>query len=211
MDKELEKKINNFSNLPDRDKLGLLIELSDHLENNEVQNFLFHVIENDKYEKIRIKAILILKTNDDEETVRRLSELCAYERENSVRLALVEALSDMNSGEIDNILQRIAQKDNNDIIRSIAVKNLHERNKFSKVKMKTLLLEIIQQDSSAFPKQISLNLIPQYADKKTLDILESVYTREKKYKMKKLIHQTMKETADKVKVKFDVEEPRGES
>ena len=54
MDKELEKKINNFSNLPDRDKLGLLIELSDHLENNEVQNFLFHVIENDKYEKIRI-------------------------------------------------------------------------------------------------------------------------------------------------------------
>lgn len=207
MDKELEKKINNFSNLPDREKLALLIELSDHLENKEILDFLFNVIENERYEKIRIKSILILRTLDNEEIVRRLGELYAFEREKSVRLALVESLADMTSGEIDDLLQRIAQKDDNDIIRSIAVKNLHERNRISKVKMRALLLEIIQQDSSAFPKQISLNLIPLYADKKTLDILKTVFDREKKYKMKKLIHQTMRETADKVKIKFDIEEP----
>ncbi len=207
MDKELEKRIKNFSNFPDREKLAILIELSDHLENTEVLNFLYNVVENDKYEKIRIKSILILKTRDDEETVRKLSELYAYERERSVRLALVEAIADMTSGEIDALLQSIAKKDDNDIIRSIAVKNLHERKKIGKANMRTLLLEIIQQDSSAFPKQISLNLISLYADKKTLEVLKSVFEREKKYKMKKLIHQTMSEVAEKVKVALDIDEP----
>lgn len=207
MVKELEKRIKNFSNFPDREKLAFLIELSDHLENKEILNFLFYVIENDRYEKIRIKSILILKTHDDEETVRKLSELYAYEREKSVRLALVEAIADMSSGEIDDLLQSIAKKDDNDIIRSIALKNLHERKKIGKAKMRTLLLDVIQNDGSIFPKQISLNLMSLYADKKSPEVLKSVYEREKKFKMKKLIHQTMREVAEKVKVELDVEEP----
>ena len=207
MDKELEKRIKNFSNFPDRDKLAVLIELSDHLEDNQVLDFLFQVIENDRYEKIRIKSILILKTHDDEETVRKLSELYAYEREKSVRLALVEAIADMSAGEIDDLLQSIAKKDDNDIIRSIALKNLHERKNIGKAKMRTLLLDVIQNDGSIFPKQISLNLISLYTDKKSLEVLKSVYERERKFKMKKLIHQTMKEVAQKVKIDLDIEEP----
>ncbi|MCK4609757.1 MAG: hypothetical protein KAU62_01235, partial [Candidatus Heimdallarchaeota archaeon] len=33
------------------------------------------------------------------------------------------------------------------------------------------------------------------------------YERERKFKMKKLIHQTMKEVAQKVKIDLDIEEP----
>ncbi|MEE9411206.1 MAG: HEAT repeat domain-containing protein [Candidatus Heimdallarchaeota archaeon] len=207
MEKKLEKRINNFQNLPDGEKLAILVEVSSHLDSKNIIDFLYNVIEKEKYEKIRIKALMILKTCDNEKTLQKLKELYAYEREKSVRLALVEVLANLTQEQVDESLQDISSTDENDVIRSMALKNLHERKKISKTKMKSLLLDVIQNDPSVFPKQLALNLISSYADKKTLETLKMIYSREIKFKMKQLLYRTLNEVAEKVNLELDIAEP----
>ena len=211
MDKKLEKKWKKFANSPDKVKFDILVELSEQDKSEEIVEFFFRVIEQEKYEKIRIKAIMILKEYDDEKIVDKLKNFYGYEREESVRLALVETIGTMSSPKVEDLLQIIVEKDDNNVIRSMAIKNLHNRKKISKAKMRGILHDVIQNDHDVFPKQIALNVIEFYANNSTLEILQKVFNREVKFKMRSLIYQTLNTIAAKLKKELAVEEPKEET
>ncbi len=210
MDKNLEKKWKKFTNSPDKGKLDILVELSEQDKSEGLTEFFFRVIEQEKYEKIRIKAIMNLKDYDDEKIVDKLNSFYGYEREKSVRLALVEAIGNMSSSKVEDLLQAVIEKDDNNIIRSMAIKNLHNRKKISKAKMRNVLHDVIQNDHDVFPKQIALSVIEFYANNSSLDILHRVFNREVKFKMRSLIYKTLSIIATKLKKELDVEEPKEE-
>jgi len=210
MDKKLEKKWKKFTNSPDKVKFDFLVELSKQDKNEEIAEFFFKVVEQEKYEKIRIKAVMILKEYDDEKIVDKLISFYGFERERSVRLALVEALGNMSSSKIDDFLQNVIEKDENDVIRSIAIKNLHQRKKITKAKMRGILHDIIQNDHDVFPKQMALSVIEFYANNSTLEILQKVFNREVKFKMRSLIYQTLNTIAVKLNKNLEIDEPKEE-
>lgn len=207
MVKELEERTKKFKNSPYRVKFETLISISKQKKSKENIAFLFKVIEVEIHEKIRIKAILTLKEFEDKKIVQKLSEFFSFERDNSVRLALIEVLGSASSEEIEEVLINAAKKDSNDIIRSIAIKNLHEREKIDQTKMKSLLIDVIQNDRATFPKQMALSIISFYAKKEDLDTLKLIFERETKFKMKQLLHQTMRNVASNLQTELDVEEP----
>ncbi|MCG3220074.1 MAG: HEAT repeat domain-containing protein [Candidatus Heimdallarchaeota archaeon] len=207
MVKELEGRIKKFNNSPDRVKFETLVSISEQKKSKKNIEFLLKVIEVEKHEKIRIKAILTLKEFEDKKIVRKLNEFFSFERDNSVRLALIEVLGSASSEEIEEVLINAAKKDNNDIIRSIAIKHLHEREKIDQTKMKSLLMDVIQNDRATFPKQIALSIISLYAKEEDLDTLKLIFERETKFKMKQLLHQTMRNVASNLQTELDVDEP----
>ncbi len=207
MVKELEERTKKFKNSPYRVKFETLISISKQKKSKENIAFLFKVIEVEIHEKIRIKAILTLKEFEDKKIVQKLSEFFSFERYNSVRLALIEVLGSASSEEIEEVLINAAKKDSNDIIRSIAIKNLHEREKIDQTKMKSLLIDVIQNDRATFPKQMALSIISFYSKKEDLDTLKLIFERETKFKMKQLLHQTMRNVASNLQTELDVEEP----
>ncbi|NPD90268.1 MAG: HEAT repeat domain-containing protein [Asgard group archaeon] len=204
---DLEGRIKKFNNSPDRVKFEILVSISEQKKSKENIEFLLKVIEVEKYEKIRIKAILTLKEFEDKKIVQKLSEFFSFERDNSVRLALIEVLGSASSEEIEEVLINATKKDSNDIIRSMAIKHLHERAKIDQKEMKNLLLDVIQNDRAIFPKQIALSVISSYAKQEELDKLKLIFEREEKFKMKQLLHQTMMNIASNLQTELDVEEP----
>jgi hypothetical protein len=207
MDPILDNKLKKFNNLPDKMKLEELVSISEKEIDENILEFLIKVVEKEKYERIRIKAIFILKDTKKKEIAQKLMEFYAYERENSIKLVLVEAIGDMSSPKIEDFLTRISKEDENDVIRSMAIRKLHERGKLKKDKIRDLLLEIIQNDKAVFPIQMSLNIIINYADSESLETLKRVYKRETKNRMKQLIYQTMSKIAETLNEDLGIKEP----
>ncbi len=207
MNPKLEKKLKKFNNLTDKMKLEELVSISEQEIDENILEFLIKVFEKEKYERIRIKAIFILKDTKKKEIAQKLMEFYAYERENSIKLVLAEVIGDMSSPKIEDFLIRISKEDENDVIRSMAIRKLHERGKLKKDKIRELLLEIIQNDKAVFPIQMSLNIIINYADSESLETLKRVYKRETKSKMKQLFYQTMKKIAEILDEDLGIKEP----
>ncbi len=207
MDKKHLKRMENFKNTPDRLKFEFLKELSEQPEDEEIADFLLNVVENEKYDRIRINAVLLLKKFKSEKVVEKLKTIFAFEHDKSVRLVLVETLGDRDSEDIDDFFRKAVIKDLNDIVRATAIRKLHERENIDHSDMQVLLLDVIQNDSSVFPKQIALSSIPCYADSSTYKILRNVFIREEMHQMKKLLFKTLKEIAEKFELKLDVVEP----
>ena len=207
MDPKLEKRLKKFNNSPDVMKLKELFSISEQEIDENNLEFLIKVVEKEKYERVRIKAILILKDTKKREIAQKLMEFYAYERENSVKLVLVEAIGDMSSPKIDDFMIRISKEDENDIVRSMAIRKLHDRGKLKKDKIRNLLLEVIQNDKDVSPIQMSLNIIPNYAESESLEILKRVYRRETKNKLRLLIYQTMSKIAEILDEDLGIKEP----
>ncbi|MHA1201460.1 MAG: HEAT repeat domain-containing protein [Candidatus Heimdallarchaeaceae archaeon] len=207
MDPKLEKKLKKFNNSPDVMKLKELISISEQeIDKNNIE-FLIKVVEKEKYERVRIKAILILKETKKKEIAQKLMEFYAFERENSVKLVLVEAIGDMSSPKIEDFLITISKEDENEIVRSMTLRKLHDRGKLKKDKIRNLLLEVIQNEKSVSPIQMSLNIILNYADSESLETLKRVYRRETKSKMRLLIYQTMSKIAEILDEDLGIKEP----
>ncbi|MCK5304350.1 MAG: HEAT repeat domain-containing protein [Candidatus Heimdallarchaeota archaeon] len=207
MDPKLEKRLKKFNNSPDVMKLKELFSISEQEIDENNLEFLIKVVEKEKYERVRIKAILILKDTKKREIAQKLMEFYAYERENSVKLVLVEAIGDMSSPKIDDFMIRISKEDENDIVRSMAIRKLHDRGKLKKDKIRNLLLEVIQNDKDVSPIQMSLNIIPNYAESESLETLKRVYRRETKNKLRLLIYQTMSKIAEILDEDLGIKEP----
>ena len=207
MENQLTKRLKKFNNLTDRTKMAELVLLSEkEIEKDEV-DFLIGVVEKERFEKIRIKAIFMLKATKKKEIIQKLMEFYAYERENSVKLVLVESIGDMTSTKIDEFLSNVSTQDTNDVVRSMAIRKLHERGKIKSDKMKALLFDIIQNDKANFPVQMSLTILPSYADAKSLETLKLVYGRETKAKMRQLIYQTMSTIAESLDEELGIKQP----
>jgi HEAT repeat protein len=207
MEKNIEKRMKKFRNLRDRDKLATLVDISEKPKSEENIELLLKVIEEERYEKIRIKAILVLKKFANKNIVQRLQEFYSREKEKSVRLALIEVLGDVSRVKVEDFLSKVAEKDENDVIRAMALKNLHERGKLDNEKMKKLILDIIQNDRATFPKQIAISIAQFYADQDVIDTLKRVFRRETKHKMRLLLYQKISEISKKLYVDLDIEEP----
>ena len=207
MDSKLEKKLKTFNNLPDKLKLEKLVSISEQEIDDDILEFLIKVVEKEKYERIRIKALFILKDTKKKEIAQKLMEIYAYERENSIKLVLTEMIGDLSSPKIEDFLTKISKVDENDVVRSMAIRKLHERKKLKKDKLRELLLDRIQNDKAVFPIQMSLNILPDYADSESLETLKRVYQRETKNKMKQLIYQTMSKIAETLGEDLDIKEP----
>ena len=207
MNSKLEKRLKKFNNSPDVTKWKELISISEQEIDKDSMEFLIKVVEKEKYERVRIKAILILKGTKKKEIVQKLMEFYAYERENSIKLVLVEAIGDMSSPKIEDFLIRISKEDENDIVRSMAIRKLHDRGKLKKDKIRLLLLEVIQNDRDVSPIQMSLNIITNYADSESLETLKRVFRRETKSKMRLLIYQTMSKIAETLDEDLGIKEP----
>ena len=207
MDPKLEKRLKKFNNSPDVMKLKELFSISEQEIDENNLEFLIKVVEKEKYERVRIKAILILKDTKKKEIAQKLMEFYAYERENSVKLVLVEAIGDMSSPKIEDFLIRISKEDENDIVRSMAIRKLHDRGKLKKDKIRNLLLEVIQNDKDVSPIQMSLNIIPNYAESESLETLKRVYRRETKNKLRLLIYHTMSKIAETFNEDLGIKEP----
>lgn len=197
----------NFKNTPDRLKFELLRELSELPEEEHITNFLLNVVENEKYDRIRINAILNLKKYESDLIVEKLKIIFSFERDKSVRLVIVETLGERDSDEIEDFFQQVAIKDLNDIVRATAIRKLHERENIDQTVMHDLLLDVIQNDSSVFPKQIALSALPCYATSTTYDKLRNVFFREEMLQMKKLLFKTLEEISTKFELDLDVKEP----
>ena len=207
MDPKLEKRLKKFNNSPDVTKLKELVSLSEQEIDENNLEFLIKVVEKERYENVRIKAIFILKDTKKKEIVQKLMEFYAYERENSVKLVLIEAICDMSSPKIEDFLIRISKEDENDIVRSTTIRKLHDRGKLKKDKIRNLLLEIIQNDKAVSPIQTSLNIIHNYANSESLETLKRVYRRETKSKLKQLIYQIMSKIVETLGEDLGIEEP----
>ncbi len=208
MEKKLLKRMENFKNTPDRLKFYLLKELSELTDDKRINDFLLNVVENEKYDKIRINAVLLLKKFENDSTIEKLKTIYAFEHDKSVRLVIVETLGDMNSVDVDDFFQTIAIKDLNDVIRAASIRILHERGKLEKSIALDLLVDVIQNDSSVFPKQIALSSLSHYANNSTYGIIKKVFIREEMIQMKKLFYRTLKEISSKLNQELDVDEPQ---
>ncbi|MCK4896154.1 MAG: hypothetical protein KAS47_05050, partial [Candidatus Heimdallarchaeota archaeon] len=69
------------------------------------------------------------------------------------------------------------------------------------------LLEVIENDKSVSPTQMSLNIIPNYANSESLETLKRVYRRETKNKLRQLIYQTMSKIAETLDEDLGIKEP----
>lgn len=207
MDKKYLKRMNNFKNTPDHLKFELLKELSELSEDDQITEFLLDVVENEKYDRIRINAALVLRKYKSDLIIEKLKTIFAFEHDKSVRLVIVEVLGERDSKEIDSFYQNVVLKDRNDVVRATAIRKLHERENVSSNDMKVLLLDVIQNDISVFPKQIALGLIPCYADENTYKTLKNLFLREEMLQMKKLLFKTIEEISKKLELDLDVKEP----
>lgn len=206
MEEEIAKMMKKFKNSPDFAKFELLDKLGNEQKSQDLVNFLIGVSENDKYYKTRIKAIMTVTKFEDNDIAQKLSELYAYERDRNVRLAITESLGEMSS-DTDEMLQNILKYDLNDVVRSAALRKLHERKKLKKAAMRKLILETIKNDHDVFPKQIALSIIPKFANQTVYDTLKTVFDEETKFKMLSLLYKTLAEVATKLDKEIDVDEP----
>ena len=208
MNNDLAKKLKRFKNLPDYNKIEILDALGKEQKNSTITDFLINAFETEKYFKIRIKAVMVLARLNDQEIAQKLSEFYAYERDRNVRLAITEALGEMEDIETDEMLKNILKNDLNDVVRAAALRQLHERKKLKKIDITQLLLDVIKNDSETFPKQIALSLLPSYSTQTVYDTLKNCYYEEDKFKMKSLMFKTLTEVASTLNKEVDVEEPK---
>jgi hypothetical protein len=207
MEEKLLKRMENFRNTPDRLKFELLRELSELPENEQIVEFLLNVIENEKYDRIRINAVMNLKNIKNKLIEDKLKTIFSFEHDKSVKLVIVETLGERDTVEIDDFFQKVVLKDPNDVVRATAIRKLHERKNLDDSKMLDLLMEIILTDSSVFPKQISLSALPYYADESTYKTLKNLFKREEMHQLKKLLFKTLKVIAEDLELELDVDEP----
>ncbi len=207
MEEKIAKMMKKFKNSPDFAKIELLDKLGNEQKSQDLVDFLIGVSENDKYYKTRIKAIMTVTKFEDNDIAQKLSELYAYERDRNVRLAITESLGEMSSSDTDEMLQNILKYDLNDVVRSAALRKLHERKKLKKAAMRKLILETIKNDHDVFPKQIALSIIPKFANQTVYDTLKTVFDEETKFKMRSLLYKTLAEVATKLDKEIDVDEP----
>ncbi len=207
MEQELAKMMKKFNNSPDFAKFELLDKLGNEQKNQNLVDFLIQVSENDKYYKIRIKAIMTVTKFEDSDIAQKLSELYAYERDRNVRLAITESLGDMSTSDTDEMLLNISKNDLNDVVRSAALRKLHERKKLKKAVMRKLILETIKNDHDVYPRQIALSIIPKYANQTVYTALKTIFDEETKFKMRSLLYKTLAEVATKLDKEIDVDEP----
>ena len=208
MNRDLNAKFEKFKKSTDREKLTIILDLSNYSEKEEVRNFLLNKAKNDLYDKIRIQAILALNKNKSEEIVDKLAELYPFEKEHSVRLAIIEAMSTYNSSKVEEILELAVEKDEVDVLRSIALKHLHERKKYDKNKIISLLYSVLKNDSALFTRQMALSILPFYADEETLGKLSMIYEMERSTKMKFLIYSKLEEISNQFNKKLALVPPR---
>lgn len=208
MNRDLNAKFEKFKKSTDREKLTIILDLSNYSEKEEVKNFLLNIAKNDLYDKIRIQAILALNKNKSEEIVDKLAELYPFEKEHSVRLAIIEAMSTYNSSKVEEILELAVEKDEVDVLRSIALKHLHERKKYDKNKIISLLYSVLTNDSALFTRQMALSILPFYADEETLGKLSMIYEMERSTKMKFLIYSKLEEISNLFNKKLALVPPR---
>ncbi|MHA1667927.1 MAG: HEAT repeat domain-containing protein [Candidatus Heimdallarchaeaceae archaeon] len=200
--------LKKFHNLTDRQKLAFLMEIEIRAKEEQNIPFLFNVIEKESYEKIRIKALLVLRKYLDAEIAKKIRELYAYERENSVKLAMIEVLGDYNDQENADFLISIIKKDQNDVIRSTALRKLYEKQKnVDKTKLKSVILAVIKNDKDSFPKQIALAIAQNYPEDDVYKTIREVFLEEKWFQMKSLLYKTLEKIANKQGREIDVEEP----
>ena len=187
MDKKILKHMENFRNIPDSSKFELLRELSELPRDEKILNFLVNVIENEKYDRIRINAVLMLKKFTNPIVIEKLKTIFTFEHDKSVRLVIVEVLGEKDSKEVEDFFQNVVLKDLNDVVRATAIRKLQERKKIDNSAMHALLLDVIQNDSSVFPKQIALSTFLCYADSSDYKTLKNLFIREEMLQMKKLL------------------------
>ena len=197
----------NFKNTPDDLKFALLKELSNLPEDKKILDFLLNVAENEKYDKIRINTILLLRKYESDLVINKLKTIFAFEHDRSVRLSIIESLGNMNSKEIDDFFQNIVTKDLNDVVRGTIIRKLQERGNLDQNVMLELLLNIIQNDTSVFPIQIALNFLPLYAKLSTYNYVKNLFNKEEMFQMKKLLFRTLETISLKIKIDLDVNEP----
>ncbi len=208
MNSDLGTKFEKFKKSTDREKLTIILDFGNYSEKEEVKNFLLNLAKNDLYEKIRIQAILALNKNKGEEIADKLAELYLFEKEHSVRLAIIEAMSTYDSSKVEEILELAVEKDKIDILRSIALKHLHERKKCDKNKIISLLYSVLTNDSALFTRQMALSILPFYADEETLGKLSMIYEMERSTKMKFLIYSKLEEISNQFNKKLTFVPPR---
>lgn len=207
MEEELLKRMENFKNTPDRQKFELLKEMSELPENEKIVEFLLRIVENERYDRIRINAVLNLKNTKNKSVEERLKTQFSFEHDKSVKLVIVEALGERESTAIDDFFLKVVLKDQNDVVRATAIRKLHERENLEDSKMLDILMEIIQTDSSIFPKQIALSILPCYADGAAYKTLINVFKREEMHQLKKLLFKTLEEIAEHLDLEFSLDEP----
>jgi len=207
MEEKLLKKMEKFKNTPDRLKFELLTELSKLPENEKIVDFLISIVENEKYDRIRIRAILNLKKMQSSLIDEKLKDIFSFEHDKSVKLVIVEALGERDSEDIDDFFKHVVLKDSTDVVRATAIRKLHERKTLSDSELLDLLMEIILTDTSVFPRQIALSILPCYANFSNYKIVRHLFRTEEMHEMKKLLFRTLEEISANLNIKLDVDEP----
>ena len=205
---DINKIKKQYKNFVDEKRLEILLTMEQNISNNDAKDFLFLVLENEAYEKLRIKSILILSSLKDNLIEEKLRHYYSREKNENVCLAFVEAIGKNPSEQNTSFLQKIAQLDKSSTIRSIAIKNLCEYQLSSSDAIRNFLIEIIKRESSQFPKQMALSLLPSYATVDLIDDLMPFYRREENEKMQHLILRTMHLDKNRLNLEVDLpEEP----
>lgn len=196
--------IKQYTRSTDNMKLDILIQLSTHPKKAEAEDFLIELIKTEHYDQIRIKTILILKEFETDNVQKQLRDFYSFERLESVRLAIVEALGKLPSPENNSVLITAATNDKSQTIRSAALRNLHDKWKIDEIDMKTFLMKIIKTENAIYPKQMALSLIPFYAEDDTIEELLQIFETETMERMKQLVLQTLHKVADKLMLDIDL-------
>ena len=203
----IARRMENFKNTPDRLKYELIKELAKLPESEKVSDFLLNVVENERYDRIKIHAVLSLKKYTSTLVEERLKTIFSFEHDKSVKLVIVENLGERDSADVDDFFKKVAVRDQNDVVRATAIRKLHEREKVDDSEMLDLIMEVIQTDTSVFPRQIALSILPCYADSSIYRTIRNVFIREEMHQMKKLLFHTLKEISVKLELELDVNEP----
>lgn len=191
-------------------KLEILMKLEEEERTEAIKRFLWEIIENEKYEKLRIKAILMLSEKQTKEITRKLGEMYAFERDQSVRLAIVQALKKSKVEIAKIVLERAVKTDESDKIRAVALANLHESKVATEEEMRKIIKGVLLEEKATFPKQVALSIVAEYADEEIIGVLKQAYEQEKGNKMKTLIYKTIEQIYNKKEESIDIEPPEKE-
>ncbi len=183
---QLEEIKKKYTKATDTEKIQLILELKAQIITPHIENFLLDLIKNEFYDKLRIIAILSLKGHKNIEIKNKLMDIYDKEKNENVRLALINILTSMVDKKEEYI--ELLNKEKSDIIKTNIVRNIVLEELIDNKSIETFLLDIIEKEEGKYTITVALELLHDFLTLDGIGRLETVCRRKINPQLKLIIY-----------------------
>lgn len=175
-----------YNKATDRKKIQLILELRSQAITLHIEKFLLDIIKNEFYDKLRIVAILSFKGHNNTRTKDKLMEIYDKEKNENVRLALINVLTSMVDKKEEYV--ELLKKEKSDIIKTNIVRNIVLEELIDKKDLETFLLNIIEKEEGQYTITVALELLYDLLTIDGINHLEQICRRKINPQLKLVIY-----------------------